>query len=116
MGRWSQANCMGYALGINQWMRVPNWRNQTALESAQWLAKTYKLKLVSRSEMELGKEYIVFRMSSQDFHFIRRDSQGNWRHKPGAMLVRPMSEKQVFADYWQLGSTYYNSVPFIFEV
>lgn len=116
MGRYSRANCMGYALGYNEWLRVPNWKSQSALDSALYLAEKYNMKLVSKSDMVLGKEYVVFRISSQDFHFMRRDKNGNWRHKPGWREVRPISEKKVFANYWQHGALWYNSTPFIFEV
>lgn len=116
MGKWSRANCMGYALGRNEWMRIPMWECERPITIALYLAETYNLKLVSKSDMVLGKEYIVFRKSSQDFHFAKRSADGHWRHKPGHNTVRPMSEKEVFSGYWQNGMLYYNSTPFIFEV
>lgn len=115
--QWSQANCMGYALNKNRWMKIPNWENRTTLDIALWLEKQFNLKMVNRSQMVLGKEYIVFRRSQQDFHFMRRSKEGHWRHKPGGNYVRPISEKEVFASQWVSNPwLYYNSTPYIFEV
>ena len=118
MAKWSEANCMGYALGINEWLLVPWWRDSSVKECAEWLADTYNLKIVKKRDMKPGKEYIVFRKSSVDFHFARRSADGHWRHKPGWSYVRPMKEKEVFASYWSnpSGTCWYNSTPVIFEV
>lgn len=116
--RWSEANCMGYALGINRWLCIDDWKYRRPMDIATELAAHYNLKIVKRKDMVKGKIYIVFRKSSVDFHFMKRSKDGHWRHKPGWDHVRSISEKEVFANTWY-GSdpwTYYNTTPIVFEV
>lgn len=116
MGKWSNANCMGYALGINRWLLVEDWRYRNIEDMTQELVEHYNLKVVKRSEMVLGKTYIAFRVSREDFHFMKRGKDGHWRHKPGWNYVRSIREKDVFANQWRSGMLYYNSRVVLFEV
>lgn len=117
MAKWDSANCMGYALGINKWLRVGYFGTDSSpYEMAKWLIDTYGLKPVKRSEMVLGKVYIVFRLGYDDFHFARRSADGHWRHKPGWCHVRPISEKEVFGPAWTKNTCSYTSRPFLFEL
>lgn len=120
MAKWNKANCMGYALGINEWLTVEpfeaDYNCHNAYKMAKWLARNYNLKPVKRSEMELGKEYIVFRVGKEDWHFVHRSADGHWRHKPGWKPVRAISEKEVFSSAWVNSTLIYNSRPFIFEI
>lgn len=118
VSKWSEANCMGYALGINRWLCIDDWRYRKSMDIATELAARYNLKIVKRKDMVKGKTYIVFRKSSVDFHFMKRSKDGHWRHKPGWARVRSISEREVFANTWYGSNpwTYYNTTPIVFEV
>jgi hypothetical protein len=81
------------------------------------LEKNPSWKLVSRQEMVLGKSYVAFRFGYHDFHFMFRDHRGHWTHKQGGQLVRPISQKEVFANKWvNPGGAFYTSKVNLFEV
>ena len=54
MSRWSEANCMGYALGINRWLCIDDWRYRRPMDIANELAAHYNLKIVKRKDMVKG--------------------------------------------------------------
>jgi hypothetical protein len=121
-------NCMAYALGRKNWMLPLGWRalknkpiERIEEHMATMLGKTFNLKMVSREDMVLGKEYIAFRIAydgyedADDFHFMKRHVSGHWTHKMGSQPVKGISEKVVFSDMWKFG-TIYNGRIYLFEV
>lgn len=111
--KWSNANCMGYALGINKWLYLPYFRERDIIEIVDALEARYNIRRTKRSDMVLGKEYIVLRLGNGDFHFARRSADGHWRHKPGCWYVRSISEQEVFS---KCMSGRYSSTPIVFEI
>lgn len=110
--KWSNANCYGYAVNSNEWLRFVD-RNWSSLFIDHLYERGYKL--TKRSEMTLGKEYIAFRYGSDDFHFMKRSPSGHWSHKRGSLRPETLSEKQVFSDVWVNGGVHYNSSIYLFE-
>jgi hypothetical protein len=111
---WDNANCYGYAVDINRWFVFDD-----AYEYAvdELLEKNPSWKLVSRQETILGKSYVAFRFGYHDFHFMFRDHRGHWTHKQGGQIVRPISQKEVFASKWlNPGGALYTSKVYLFEV
>lgn len=129
------ANCLGYALGRDQYTQLnkqgeegggdniinfykPSLMNDLRIVRA--ILKRYpQWKKSSRSKMVLGKVYIAFRYGDGDFHFMKRDMEGSWTHKPGWQDIQEISEDKVFADGWSRlpwNRNPYNSRIFIFEL
>lgn len=119
MARYDEANCMGYALSVNDWLIPYIWRVDRNA-TPKHLSKGYNLKPIKKNEMVLGKEYIAFRWTNSkrdsDFHFMKRGRNGHWRHKPGGTPVRPASQKEVFSSVWFSGEFRYDSKIYLFEV
>lgn len=120
--KYSRANCMGYALGINEWL-VPYDKSDgqymeqyTTKEMVEVLIKHYGLKPVNRKQMVLGKEYIAFRRCYADFHFAKRLKTGQWRQKIGSENIYDMKDSEVFNSGWvTLSGNNYNSKLYLFE-
>lgn len=123
MSKWSDANCMGYAFGINQWLKPKICNRDSDNDFSPYslshtipeLISRFHLKQVKKEDMVLGKEYIAYRRSRNDFHFMKRNKYGQWRHKPGSCAVQPISEAKVFASKWY-GNSPYQGVIILFEV
>lgn len=114
MAKWSRRNnCYGYATNTPKWLLLDGSYSKAVYEL---LDKNPNWKLVKRSEMVLGKEYVAFRYGKEDFHFMRRNKQGYWRHKQGPMPVQAISTKDVFAKSWDPDGFNYNSKIYLFEV
>lgn len=116
--KYNDANCMGYALKINDWL-IPCYWNHSKTNTkrlVETLENDFNLKEVSIEEMTFGKEYIAFRFGRRDFHYMVRGKQGHWRHKPGSCPVVSISQKEVFAKRWvnSIGTVYDSSI-FLFE-
>ena len=105
-------NCMGYALGFKKWLLVYN----SYEETAKMLEEHYPLKPVKRKDMKLGRKYIAYRYGRQDFHFVKRDRNGNWSHKRGSHKPEAISKKEVFSNKWINGNIVYNSKLYLYEV
>lgn len=135
-------NCMGYALGIKEWLRpevLDCFRNSDpedeyyyeydyddeietytdyisgAIAVVEELVDTYKLKPVQRKDMVRGKEYIAFRMGPNDFHFLLRHRNGYWTGKMGSAPIRRIRKSQVFAPQWGTGPDRYDTPIYLFE-
>lgn len=113
----SSYNCGGYALGIFSWYH-PNKENdgmeykitngfRTEKEGQALTDYAVKVMLeefptmrrVSSLEEIKPDEYaILFRLSSDgDFHFIKRDKGGHWRHKRGGLhKIESIKTKDIF--------------------
>lgn len=114
-GRWKgHTNCYSYAVDDNSdWLLA---EDSDYLSWIEWFIEEYNLKPVSRKDVVLGKEYIAFRYCGHDFHFMRRNKQGYWRHKMGGTPVKAISTKKVFAESWYHPDGDYNSKLYLFEV
>lgn len=112
MGKWSRANCFGYAVGQNRWL---TFGTRAYGDVCIQVILDYGYRQVKRKDMVLGKEYIVFKYGGSDFHFAKRSPSGQWSHKPGGQIVRPVSEKNIFEDKWLTYSQDYTSTIHIFE-
>lgn len=104
--KWNKANCYGYATRNNDWLCTYGSYKDEVYQFPDYMVP------VKRSEMKLGKVYIAYRFGCDDFHFMRRDEKGHWRHKPGRLKVRDISEKNVFANNWD---ERYNSKVYLFQ-
>jgi len=127
-----QGNCMGYAFGIEDWLRpfrkwttmyvAPSSKNrlQRVKESIQTLTSTYNLKRVRvNTKLKENTKYIFYREAEYDFHFIVRTEKGHFYHKRGATSISRISAKDVWANVWHSGKhndPHYNSRLIIFEV
>lgn len=103
-------NCFGYAFGIPQWLLVSDYSDSYQDFVSFFLSLG---KPVTKKEMQQGKEYIAYKYCAQDFHFMRREKTGHWRHKMGWSNVQTISQKDVFAPIW---CNNYNSKTYFIEV
>lgn len=112
--KWDyNSNCFGYAVNIADWLLPADGKD---LQKVVYeLQSDYGLKLVNKSDMVLGKEYVAYRYGAIDFHFMKRDAKGHWRHKMGCHHAEPISQKEVFKSYWFFGEAFYNSKLYLFE-
>jgi hypothetical protein len=117
--KYFDANCMGYALKKNKWIKPYTededfeWYEEEWIDKVFWMIKKFKWLPIDKDDMKLGKKYIAFRWSDSDFHFMVRLETGHWRHKPGWNKVESISTKKVFANAWPGG---YDSNLYLFEV
>lgn len=88
----------------------------TAQRCVDELLENYDyIRLIKSYEELEEKEYaFVFRTAADDFHFMRRFSNGQWAHKRGSFEVEEVEEEDVFAEEWSHGSTPYNSKIYMF--
>lgn len=113
----SDYNCGGYALNTFTWYRpYAGYRGTFSTTRAgmkayvDYMIKDFRGKLREIETIESlrsGEYAIAFRTRKDDFHFCKRDSSGNWRHKRGwwSKLFR-IPTKEVFGEVWPGG---YNS-------
>lgn len=114
MPTWRNANCYGYATRQNAWVCFDS-DYKYSVEELLELFPTWRS--VKKTEMKLGHNYVAYRYGHEDFHFMHRDKQGHWTHKPGSCPVEAISTEKVFADSWVSGEgTLYNSKLYLFEV
>lgn len=141
MPKYRHANCMGYALHKNMWMSLRAWerfvdvneeyefemdlgtpadevtkvtRQETNENIIEEMAE-YGLTPIKREDMRPGQEYIAIKYSMYDFHVMRRNIHGYWRHKPGSMRIRDVSEDKVFASKWKNDEGDYSSQTLLFK-
>lgn len=134
MAKYRHANCMGYALRENHWLILDAWRDFVDEVEGEYgpndedsyptrfgvecqittEMEKFGLKPVKREDMRPGVEYVAVKFSLEDFHFMRRNKHGHWRHKPGGTEVRGIKEKDVFKSKWG-GGILYNSRTLLFE-
>lgn len=116
MAKWTRRNnCYSYAINYpNKWMLITD---GCYIDGIQTLLRANpNFRLVSKSEMVLGKEYVAFRFGCSDFHFAKRGKDGHWRHKMGPQPVEAISTKVIFGKEWRMGDNVYNSKLYLFEV
>ena len=124
-------NCAGYALDIFSWYcpyediynnpfgnlelfnKFSPSRTSVLLSCVNQLLSDFSDLRVIYSIAELNdNEYaIAFRLSWDDFHFVRRAEDGRWYQKRGAEnRIRTMTEKELFSDKW--GGRYDGNIVF----
>lgn len=114
MAKWNHSNnCYGYATNTPKWLLIEGKYSDGVNEL---LELNPNWKLVEKKDMVLGKEYVAYRYCRHDFHFMRRNKQGYWRHKMGGQPVVAISTKDVFDSVWDSGHRIYNSKLYLFEV
>lgn len=113
MRKWDQANCYGYAVGVNRWLASDCSYGE---KPEDLLERNDSWKQVSKSDMVLGKSYVAYRYGYFDFHYMFRDHKGHWTHKQGTWPVAPISQREVFKNSWKGGSVLYTSRVYLYEV
>lgn len=114
-------NCAGYALGIFSWYcpydaevghhfgdydmtdEFSPLRSQALMECiTQMLADFDDLRVIhSLKELEENEYAIAFRLSWDDFHYMRRADNGHWYEKRGSEdCIRTVTVEEVFSDNW----------------
>lgn len=127
MGRkWKyHSNCYGYALGTKHWLQLECFDrtshsrvNDVAAECDLEIRERFEwLRPVHRNDMQLGKEYVAMRIAPTDFHFMKRNKTGHWRHKMGSSPVEAISQKKVFDPRgWHTSCHVYSSDIYIYEI
>jgi hypothetical protein len=108
--QFNQANCYGYAVGVNQWLFA-----KYGLQGVETLLKRNPTWfLIKKKDMKLGYEYVAYRFGEHDFHFMKRDKKGHWTHKLGRGTIQVISQKNVFNGAgWPNG---YTSKVYLFEI
>ena len=115
--KWgSESNCGGWALQEKSWLVPFGYKKWSNDDVANYMAKEHNLLPVKKRDMVLGKEYIAFRFSDSDFHFMRRNRTGHWTHKQGWSPVTTISQKDVFGEYWKRFGDWYCGHIWLFEV
>lgn len=103
-------NCFAYAVNEKDWLLVDgDWSNPF-----YQFKEEHNLIPVEKKDMVLGKEYVAYRYCANDFHFMKRDAKGHWRHKMGSSHAEAISQKEVFAKSWNFGYHTYNSKLYLF--
>lgn len=131
-------NCMSFALNcFENWLepstfhclgRIDSSKNFRELERLTKqcvleLQETFELRRV-RGIYDLSEnEYMIaFRLSGDDFHFMRRFSDGQWYHKRGAWPIEAIDEEEVYAPLWEhrdmpyISTIFFFAVPFDYDV
>ena len=103
-------NCMSYALNVfDHWLELLSFTsftnddlNKIFLDCCEELQYKYAARRLTSSNDTLlsGERMIAFRIGVDDFHFVRRNSDGTWTHKPGNSYIREMSEEELLSDAW----------------
>ena len=124
-------NCMSYALGVfNEWLGIRafndsfsyddddidyEYLNDVFYDCCLELEERFSVRRISgpTAKLEINERVIAFRIGADDFHFVRRNSDGTWTHKPGGNYIREMSEDELFSDAWSEAS---RSYPYISEI
>ena len=109
---------MSYALGIyDSWLNLESFSQSFSCDSitidyehmedvfydcCSELEEVYAARRISGPEVQLeeSERIIAFRVSADDFHFVRQNSDGTWTHKPGCEYIREMSEEELFSEAW----------------
>lgn len=120
-------NCGGYAFNTYTWYQLmeddeyydfgSRWLSneeicQKTQECIDYMLNDFEDLRVIKSLKELKKnEYAVaFRISGtqgNDFHFIKRHSNGKWSHKRGQCMIEPVLKEEVFAEDWRFKGSLY---------
>lgn len=131
-------NCMGFALNTFQWETICNYQETynddyddpieernivcqdcvseiLSLSDQLWFPQIREVE--TESDLQNGEYLVAFRTSEDDFHFMRRMSDGRWFEKCGNTILRECTDK-VFDDDWKSisGDITYDSDIHLFAV
>ena len=125
-------NCMSYAFNIfDEWLVLDSftssyiWGEETDCVDYEYLAKVFfdccqelidrfnARRLMSVDDV-IGEDerMIAFRIGGDDFHFVRKNSDGTWTHKPGSNYIREISEDELLSSSW----SDYRQFPYVSEI
>lgn len=105
-------NCAGYALGTFSWYCPQHdgypvgYLFRTLEQCINIMLHDFPdMRVIDNvSELQEGEYAIAFRMSTSDFHYVRRTCSGQWRHKMGGHFkIEYMKEETVFSKSWGHG-------------
>ena len=96
-------NCGGYALGCYSWYCPFAHQVRDFEKNVNQILKDFRnTRLINNIQDLMPNEYMVaFRLSSDDFHFMKRAKNGIWREKRGGQSeIRIVPKSVVFGEVW----------------
>ena len=99
----NEYNCGGYALGCYSWYCPFSYQDTDFEKNVNQILKDFPniRKIKSSQDLLSGEYMIAFRLSSEDFHFMRRAKNGVWREKRGKQNeIRIVPKSIVFSEVW----------------
>lgn len=110
-------NCGGYALGIYVWYQFNDFcctvwdigvEEMTRLCIDAILRDFTNARVITDlHELHKNEYAVAFRLCENDFHFIKREKNGHWTHKPGRSYIRSITKAEVFdPEAWHLSCDY----------
>ena len=96
-------NCGGYALGCYSWYCPFAHQVRDFEKNVNQILKDFRnTRLVGNIQDLMPNEYMIaFRLSSDDFHFMKRAKNGIWREKRGGQSeIRIVPKSIVFGEVW----------------
>ena len=96
-------NCGGYALGCYSWYCPFSHQVRDFEKNVNQILKDFpNARLIDNTQDLMPNEYMVaFRLSQDDFHFMKRGKNGVWREKRGSQSeIRIVPKSVVFGEVW----------------
>lgn len=96
-------NCGGYALGCYSWYCPFTHQVRDFKKNVNQILKDFhNTRLIDNIQDLMPNEYMVaFRLSQDDFHFMKRSKNGVWREKRGSQLeIHIVPKSVVFGEVW----------------
>ena len=96
-------NCGGYALGCYSWYCPFAHQVRDFEKNVNQILKDFpNVRLINNTQDLMPNEYMVaFRLSQDDFHFMKRGKNGVWREKRGNQFeIRIVPKSVVFGEVW----------------
>lgn len=96
-------NCGGYALGCYSWYCPFAHQVRDFEKNVNQILKDFSnARLIDDIQDLMPNEYMVaFRLSLDDFHFMKRSKNGVWREKRGSQSeIRIVPKSVVFGEVW----------------
>lgn len=59
-----------------------------------------EFKIIKQEEIKKNTRLVAVKMSSGDFHFMKRFPNGHWFHKMASKDIEPIKKEIVFSDEW----------------
>ena len=96
-------NCGGYALGCYSWYCPFAHQVRDFEKNVNQILKDFpNVRLINNTQDLMPNEYMIaFRLSQDDFHFMKRSKNGVWREKRGSQFeIRVVPKSIVFGEVW----------------
>ena len=96
-------NCGGYALGCYSWYCPFTHKVRDFEKNVNQILKDFpNVRLINSTQDLMPNEYMIaFRLSQDDFHFMKRSKNGVWREKRGSQFeIRVVPKSVVFGEVW----------------